>query len=411
MNGELSITTKAPERDEDYQKRFSDGSPLRSPVGTPRPHDVCSELNASEITGLELSDEEGGGAFPPSKAGGLTPVKNPLQYLQNPSSWSPGSGGGNGAASPSPPPDEDATATERAATPSVALGSETVPLTQHDAALATQIAALRAEHDKQATELAHRLEKVERISRPLNEDEAREDHLEYMRKWMERLVNSVCAAHPTAEHVSVLLEDFQSRLRQALPKGETAAEDNSVCRTEKKCSNNNKSTNQQKEPPFLLRCWCWSLNPNHFSPPVHRFPRSCRPSVPPHEEAIRQHCRTNPGRRAAAVVCPRESGQVSSFRPFFVLVFPHPIRGGKKEKKPSTTQKKYSNNNNTKILHSSIFIYFLLLSSSLSVWSFFSFFEQFRSTYSTTTTTTTSNCTNNNKERPPPPCPERKAEG
>eukprot|EP00754_Rhynchopus_humris_P040481 Rhum_TRINITY_DN23525_c0_g1::Rhum_TRINITY_DN23525_c0_g1_i1::g.178247::m.178247 len=230
MNGELSITTKAPERDEDYQKRFSDGSPLRSPVGTPRPHDVCSELNASEITGLELSDEEGS----PSKTAGLTPVRNPLQYLQNPTSWSPGSagGGGNGGnggnASPSPPPDDDATATERAATPSVALGSETVPLPQHDAALATQIAALRAEHDKQATELARRLEKVERISRPLNEEEAREDHLEYMRKWMERLVNSVCAAHPTAEHVSVLLEDFQSRLRQALPKGERPAEENSV---------------------------------------------------------------------------------------------------------------------------------------------------------------------------------------
>eukprot|EP01064_Diplonema_japonicum_P009689 TRINITY_DN17152_c0_g1_i1.p1 TRINITY_DN17152_c0_g1~~TRINITY_DN17152_c0_g1_i1.p1 ORF type:complete len:234 (+),score=53.97 TRINITY_DN17152_c0_g1_i1:77-703(+) len=168
------IKVKDPEEMVDYQR-----------IGDNDDSEQCKVVAANEITEMELSDSEVG-----------TPKENPLTYLDN-RVWSPVNG--------------------------EALDKTTAA----KLTLASEISVLRAEYEEQTTKLAERLAAIEEGA-PMNSTEAdqREYHLDYLRKWMETIVSNVCLSHPTATDVSLLLQDFQKRLRSTVPQGyESETED------------------------------------------------------------------------------------------------------------------------------------------------------------------------------------------
>eukprot|EP01059_Diplonema_ambulator_P002751 TRINITY_DN123_c0_g1_i1.p1 TRINITY_DN123_c0_g1~~TRINITY_DN123_c0_g1_i1.p1 ORF type:complete len:211 (+),score=52.38 TRINITY_DN123_c0_g1_i1:856-1488(+) len=162
MTEPSEIRVKTPEEMIDYQNGEAD----------------CTILAVEDATGMELSDSDVG-----------TPRQNPLSVLDyNRMVWSPANGGG--------------------------LDKTTAA----KITLANEISALRLEYDVQSRKMEERLAAIEQGGPVTNQDDdtQREYHLDYLRKWMETIVTSVCLAHPTATDVSLLLEDFQRRLRSAV---------------------------------------------------------------------------------------------------------------------------------------------------------------------------------------------------
>ena len=239
----MMISAHAPENKEYQQLRGGDEE-----------EQLCSEVGADE-SGIELSDDDT--ALPASvqnskrkwEAG--TPLTNPLQYLQNPQTWTSdrddeASPGDNNTTAPIAPPiqeDPGSPANDPFSSPGTpqSVTSPRFPPSPKanptesvsngvDKELAVQIRALRSEYTTQAQNLRHRLEMVEKIAGAATDEErSRDDHLEYVRKWVESLVSNVCAAHPNETDPSVLMRDFQGKLKSLLETQGTHVDNVEVC--------------------------------------------------------------------------------------------------------------------------------------------------------------------------------------
>ncbi|KAJ9460269.1 hypothetical protein DIPPA_07624 [Diplonema papillatum] len=196
----MTVVKKRPEEPIEYQN-LPPGSPRRA----------GEDMNCSQLTGplSALDMSESGSEFNQP----TTPRENPLCTLMGRSS----------AGTPELPSAKYSAGVDNAekggADPRQAAGlSATLPAPQAAHALTGELAALRKEFADQVREFSHRIAVCEKdTGGPPEPADAREEHLAYLRKWMETIVTSVCLAHPTATDVSFLLQDFQARLRRIVP--------------------------------------------------------------------------------------------------------------------------------------------------------------------------------------------------
>eukprot|EP01060_Flectonema_neradi_P008811 TRINITY_DN16307_c0_g1_i1.p1 TRINITY_DN16307_c0_g1~~TRINITY_DN16307_c0_g1_i1.p1 ORF type:complete len:247 (+),score=35.04 TRINITY_DN16307_c0_g1_i1:29-742(+) len=85
-----------------------------------------------------------------------------------------------------------------------------------------ELEGLKKEFAKESESLKNRITNCENEGqiRPQRTAIERDEYLNYLRKWMENVVTSVCADHPHVTDIEVLLRDLRERLTRMIGTGE-----------------------------------------------------------------------------------------------------------------------------------------------------------------------------------------------